>query len=170
MGSRVDLDRIRKIGFYSQPGYSRVHRTRLMMTEWWSLLGVAISRSRHGQEIIMKDRTGRVTTLPKELWTQALAAFTNLYVPHNLHILYILHIDMCRLWSDLGPKKRKRNMSSTVRALDANEENGSTNHFRLTWELTIPNTHNLQSSCIYGAYSSHTWDQNMHQEKKNWLW
>ena len=41
-------------------------------------------------------------------------------------------------------------MSSTVRALDANEENGSTGHFRLTRELTIPNTHNLQSSCIYG--------------------
>ena len=33
-------------------------------------------------------------------------------------------------------------MSSTVRALDANEENGSTGHFRLTRELTIPNTHN----------------------------
>ena len=44
-------------------------------------------------------------------------------------------------------------MSSTVRALDANEENGSTGHFRLTRELTIPNTHNLQSSCIYGGHS-----------------
>ena len=42
----------------------------------------------------------------------------------------------------IGPgseeKKKKENEQYSIRALDANEENSSTGHFRLSRELTIP--------------------------------